>query len=101
MTRIKGDLSPLLNLSQDPEEHLARLAEQDGGDEVGVLIGGLSGVVQAQGLLLCKAIGGSAVREIAHMSDSAIDHIDALLAILLSLSLTQGPGGGAVQICFF
>ena len=58
VTRIKGDLSPLLNLSQDPEEHLARLAEQDGGDEVGVLFGGLSDVMQAQGLFSAKQEGG-------------------------------------------
>ena len=38
------------------------------------------------------------MREIAHVSDGAIDHIEAFLAILLSLSLTQGPGGGAVKI---
>ena len=93
MTRIKGDLSPLLNLSQDPEEHLARLAEQDGGDEVGVLIGGLSDVIASPGAILCKARGGSAVREIAHVSDSAIDHIEALLAILLSLQLNPGSWG--------
>ena len=41
-----------------PREPLARLAEQDGGDEVGVLIGGLSGVVQAQGLFSAKQEGG-------------------------------------------
>ena len=34
------------------------------------------------------------MREIAYVSDGAIDHIEAFLAILLSLSLTQGPGGG-------
>ena len=33
------------------------------------------------------------MREIAHMSDSAIDHIGALLAILLSLQLDPGSWG--------
>jgi hypothetical protein len=54
VTRIKGDLSPLLNLSQDPESRLVRLAERDEGDEVGVLIGGLSDAVLAQGLFSAK-----------------------------------------------
>ena len=33
------------------------------------------------------------MREIAHVSDSAIDHIEALLAILLSLQLDPGSWG--------
>ena len=90
--RMKGSLT--LALPQPgPRICLARLARRGRGDEGEGLGGCLSDAVSAQGLSLCKAKGGSAVRERAHWIDDAVDHNAAVFHISSTLhSQDQGLG---------
>ena len=90
--RMKGSLT--LALPQPgPRIRLARLARRGRGDEGEGLGGCLSDAVSAQGLSLCKAKGGSAVRERAHWIDDAVDHNAAVFHISSTLhSQDQGLG---------